>query len=91
MENKTVVANSEFSVEQVARKPRGFAAMDREKVREIAAKGGKRAHELGVAHTFDTNEARVAGKKGGMAPHVSRGKAPANKAVAATESNDKAA
>jgi general stress protein YciG len=79
MENKTVVANSEFSVEQVVRKPRGFAAMDRAKVQEIASKGGKAAHAMGVAHTFDSNEARAAGKKGGLAPHVRRGRGPVNK------------
>lgn len=79
MENKTIVANDEFSVQQVVRKPRGFAAMDREKVRELASKGGKRAHEMGVAHTFDSNEAREAGKKGGLAPHIRRGRGPVNK------------
>ena len=46
---------------------RGFAAMDREKQREIARKGGRAAHEQGVAHQWNTNEAREAGKKGGQA------------------------
>ncbi len=54
-------------------KPRGFAAMDRSKVSEIASKGGKSAHAAGTAHQFSSDEARLAGKKGGMAPHVSRG------------------
>ena len=31
-------------------RPRGFAAMDRAKVAEIAAKGGKSAHKQGRAH-----------------------------------------
>jgi uncharacterized protein len=44
---------------------RGFAAMDREKQREIARKGGKAAHEKGTAHEFTTDEAREAGRKGG--------------------------
>ena len=48
-----------------ARKPRGFAAMDREKVREIARRGGRAAHEAGTAHEFTTEEAREAGRKGG--------------------------
>ncbi len=52
---------------------RGFAAMDRERVKEIASKGGKAAHAAGTAHQFSSDEARVAGRKGGMAPHVRRG------------------
>ena len=54
----------------------GFAAMDPAKVREIASKGGKAAHVAGTAHSFTSEEARVAGKKGGNAPHKSRGKRP---------------
>ncbi len=52
---------------------RGFAAMDRERVREIASKGGRAAHAAGTAHQFTSEEARIAGRKGGMAPHVRRG------------------
>jgi uncharacterized protein len=44
---------------------RGFAAMDAERQREIARKGGKAAHERGTAHEFTTDEARAAGRKGG--------------------------
>jgi general stress protein YciG len=58
------------------RKPRGFAAMDRKKVSEIASKGGKAAHAAGTAHQFTSDEARVAGQKGGVAPHVRRGRGP---------------
>jgi general stress protein YciG len=57
-------------------RPRGFAAMDRKKVSEIASKGGKAAHAAGTAHQFSSDEARVAGKKGGIAPHVRRGRGP---------------
>lgn len=46
---------------------RGFAAMDEDKQREIASKGGKAAHEKGTAHEFDSEEARAAGRKGGQA------------------------
>lgn len=52
---------------------RGFAAMDRDRVKEIASKGGRAAHAAGTAHQFSADEARVAGKKGGLAPHVRRG------------------
>jgi general stress protein YciG len=44
---------------------RGFAAMDREKQRAIASKGGRAAHEKGTAHQFTSDEARAAGRKGG--------------------------
>lgn len=46
---------------------RGFASMDEEKQREIAAKGGRAAHEKGTAHEFTSEEARRAGQKGGEA------------------------
>ena len=45
---------------------RGFASMDKEKQREIASKGGKAAHAKGPAHEFTPEEAREAGRKGGM-------------------------
>lgn len=43
----------------------GFAAMDPEKQRALASKGGKAAHAEGTAHEFDAEEARRAGRKGG--------------------------
>ena len=46
---------------------RGFASMDRTKQREIASKGGRAAHAKGTAHEFTSEEARVAGRKGGEA------------------------
>jgi general stress protein YciG len=49
------------------KKPRGFAAMDPEKQREIARKGGRIAHLRGHAHEFTPEEAREAGRKGGQA------------------------
>jgi len=52
---------------------RGFASMDRERQREIASKGGRAAHQKGTAHQFTSEEARVAGRKGGEA--VSRDRA----------------
>jgi general stress protein YciG len=44
---------------------RGFASMDPAKQKEIASKGGKAAHAQGRAHEFTSDEARVAGRKGG--------------------------
>ena len=52
---------------------RGFASMDAAKQREIASKGGRAAHAKGTAHEFTSDEARVAGRKGGEA--VSRDRA----------------
>lgn len=46
---------------------RGFASMDAAKQREIASKGGRAAHAKGTAHEFTSDEARVAGRKGGEA------------------------
>ncbi|MDE2188656.1 MAG: general stress protein [Patescibacteria group bacterium] len=48
---------------------RGFAAMDEEKQRDIASKGGKAAHASGHAHEFTSEEAREAGRKGGQNSH----------------------
>ncbi len=56
------------------RKPRGFAAMDPKLVSEISRKGGKAAHTAGTAHEFTSEEARAAGRKGGLATHAKRRK-----------------
>jgi general stress protein YciG len=62
------------------RRRRGFAAMDRKLVSEIARKGGKAAHTAGTAHEFTSEEAREAGRKGGQAAHANRRKAAASEA-----------
>ena len=51
----------------MAKEDRGFASMDRLKQREIASKGGKAAHQKGTAHEWTSEEARAAGRKGGLA------------------------
>ncbi|MFZ2493086.1 MAG: KGG domain-containing protein, partial [Thermoanaerobaculia bacterium] len=51
----------------MATSKRGFASMDAAKQREIASKGGRAAHAKGTAHEFTSDEARVAGRKGGEA------------------------
>lgn len=61
----------------MAKSKGGFAGMDREKQREIARKAGRAAHEKGAAHEFTPDEARTAGRKGGIAvskdrEHMSR-------------------
>ena len=61
-----------------ARKRRGFAAMDPKLVSEISRKGGKAAHTAGTAHEFTSDEARAAGRKGGLATHARRRKEPSH-------------
>lgn len=56
-------------------RPRGFAAMNPKLVSEIARKGGRAAHTAGTAHEFTSEEARIAGSKGGRATHANRRKA----------------
>lgn len=51
---------------------RGFASMDPEQQRQIARQGGKAAHKLGVAHEFNSEEARLAGRKGGETVSANR-------------------
>lgn len=41
--------------------------MSDQRQREIAAQGGRAAHEQGTAHEFSKAEARKAGQKGGEA------------------------
>jgi general stress protein YciG len=47
--------------------------MDPARQKEIASKGGRAAHEKGTAHEWSTDEARNAGRKGGVT--VSRDRA----------------
>lgn len=53
---------------------RGFASMSPEKQREIASKGGRAAHAKGTAHEWTSDEARVAGRKGGQISRGGRGR-----------------
>ena len=62
------------SADEIATQPsrRGFAGMDPEKQRLIAAAGGRAAHERGTAHEYDSAEAKAAGTKGGRAVSQNR-------------------
>jgi general stress protein YciG len=44
--------------------------MDEKRRREIASKGGKAAHAKGTAHEWSSEQARRAGRKGGLARAV---------------------
>jgi general stress protein YciG len=61
---------------------RGFAGMDPRRQREIASEGGRAAHQQGRAPEVTSEEAREAGRKGGMASGGSRRRAAANRAAA---------
>lgn len=67
-----IEAATPVAPEPKAKKPRGFAVMPRAAVQEIARRGGKAAHEAGTAHEFTSEEARIAGQKGGRATHAKR-------------------
>ena len=66
----------ECTVNEIRKERRGFASMSPEKQREIASKGGRAAHQKGTAHEWSSDEARDAGRKGGMASRGGRGKLP---------------
>jgi general stress protein YciG len=54
------------SVDRQRGATRGFAAMSQEKQKQIASEGGRAAHKQGVAHEWNSEEARQAGRKGGQ-------------------------
>ncbi|GAB3635120.1 hypothetical protein GCM10027422_07100 [Hymenobacter arcticus] len=45
---------------------RGFASMDPAEQRRIASEGGKASHASGQGHKWTADEAREAGRKGGL-------------------------
>lgn len=67
LHNEAAAHHQGEGVIEMEKKKIGFATMTKERQREISSKGGKAAHEMGVAHEFDSEEARAAGKKGGAA------------------------
>jgi len=66
---------------------RGFASMDPQRQREIASEGGRAAHEKGTAHEFTSEEAREAGRKGGMARSANRRSAMTSSSMGAGSSS----
>ena len=54
------------------KKDQGFRVMDPNLQRQIASKGGKAAHAQGTAHEWTEEEARKAGRKGGLESHRRR-------------------
>jgi general stress protein YciG len=71
LEKETTTQTPGQETEQPRRR-RGFAAMDPKLVSELASRGGKAAQRAGTAHRFNSEEARVAGRKGGQATGAKR-------------------
>lgn len=71
------------AVSAVRRGEQGFGSMDKDKQRAIASEGGKAAHRKGTAHQWTSEEARAAGRKGGLAYGKNRRKREAAAAAAA--------
>jgi general stress protein YciG len=72
----------------IVQSKRGFSSMDKQKQREIASKGGKAAHQKGTAHEFTSEEARVAGRKGGAASRARRSEPGANEGASEIAENE---
>lgn len=53
-------------------KRRGFASLDPARRSEIASLGGRTAHKQGRAHKFTPEEAREAGRLGGLAARLKK-------------------
>jgi hypothetical protein len=52
--------------------------MDRDKQRQIASSGGRAAHAKGLAHEWNAEEARVAGRKGALKRRQQSARAPSD-------------
>lgn len=63
MTNLPTSASNQDGTAACKPRPRGFAAMDPERRREVAGLGGRAAHQSGHAHEFTVREARAAAKK----------------------------
>lgn len=54
-----------------AKSKRGFANMSAERIKEVAAMGGKESQRSGKGHKFDSQTGKAAGSKGGKAAQKS--------------------
>lgn len=64
--------------------------MSKERRHEICSKGGKAAHAKGTGHEWNSETARAAGRKGGLANHRRRQErmAAAERAAQTTSTSD---
>lgn len=51
----------------MTKQKKGFALFDPDKLKALASKAGKKAQANGRAHKFNSQTAKVAGRKGGQA------------------------
>ncbi len=77
MENKMseqhdVASNTEPAKKAHAKSTRGFASLSMEQRIAVSRLGGLAASQSGRAHQFTSEEARLAGQKGGRASHAKR-------------------
>jgi general stress protein YciG len=66
----------EYTEKETRKERRGISAMSEEMQREIDIKGGRAEPQKASAHERYADEAREAGRKGGMASRGGRGKLP---------------
>ncbi len=64
---------------------RGFASMDPAEQRRIASEGGKASHASGQGHKWTAEEARAAGRKGGLTSRRGPSRSTATTVKAATK------
>lgn len=62
------------SIPEKSERKRGFATLSLERRRELARRGGVNAHRKGKAHEWTVEEARAAGRVGGLVSRGGRGK-----------------
>ncbi len=62
-------------------KTRGFASMTPERKKEVASKGGKAVHQKGVGYKWTPEEAKIAGRKGGMESRRKKNEAKISKGI----------
>jgi general stress protein YciG len=52
--------------QRIVKGRQGFASMNRERLAEITAAGGRAVQAAGTGHQWDVEQARAAGRKGGL-------------------------
>lgn len=50
----------------------GFASLGADARRKLASRGGTRAHQTGAAHEWTSDEAKEAGRRGGLMSAIRR-------------------
>lgn len=61
--------------EERSKRGMGSPNYNKDRQREVASRGGRAAHAKGVAHRWTREEAKVAGRKGGLKSRRGQAKA----------------